>query len=149
MRRSRREIADEWIFASKSNGRHPRQVDDLGARGRGVLRRHSRSRVATANVSAVACDRGRPRDRGRARIFLMSFVADAASAFETQSANILHGCHAVSYFLALKKTCTHDRQKREKKSRSFEPPEVLSASFPGARSRGKQDFRAKGKKTQN
>ena len=79
----------------------------------------------------------------RARIFLMPFVADAASAFETQSENILHGCHAVSYFLALKKTCTHDRQKR-KRSRSFEPPEVLSASIPGARSRGKQDFRAKG-----
>lgn len=60
--------AVEWAFASKSNGRHPRQVDDLGARGRGVLRRHSRSRgVATANESAVACDRGRPRDRGQSK----------------------------------------------------------------------------------
>ena len=126
MRRSRREIADEWIFASKSNGRHPRQVDDLGARGRGVLRRHSRSRVATANVSAVACDRGRPRDRGRARIFLMSFVADAASAFETQSANILHGCYAVSYFLALQKHVrTIDRREKAVLSshrKCFQPP---------------------------
>ena len=108
-------IADEWIFTSKSNGRHPRQVDDLGARGRDVLRRHSHSRVATADVSArslvIAADRA---TAVRARIFLMSFVADAASAFETQSANILHGCHAVSYFLALKKTCTHDRQKRKR-----------------------------------
>ena len=38
-----------------------------------------------------------------ARIFRMSFVADAASAFKIQSEKILQGCHAVSYFLALKK----------------------------------------------
>ena len=38
---------------------------------------------------------------------------------------------------------------RRKNSRSFEPPEVLWASIPGARWRGKQGFRAKGKERAN
>ena len=76
----------------------------------------------------------------------MPFVA--VSAFKIQPAKIPHGFYAVSSFLALKNACTHDIYK--KNSRHFEPPEVLSASsIPGARSRGKQDIRAKGGGAQN
>ena len=125
MRRSRRDDRDDRIIAP--NGRHPPQVDDHGARGRDVHRSSTpAARVATANASrslVIVADRA---TTVSARIFLMPFVADAAGSFKIQSAKILHGCHAVSYFLVLKKTCTHDIQKRKTALSShrkcFQPP---------------------------
>ena len=128
------------LSAVSLRGCPPRQVDDDGGLPAG-------SRSAGAHGERV-CDHLRSRtDRETtvcARIFGCPLSPWTDPSICQRNREILHGCHAVSYFLVLKKTCTHDRQKRKK--RSFEPPEVLSASIPGARSRGKQDFRAKGKK---
>jgi len=110
------------LSAASLRGCPPRQVDDDGGLPAG-------SRSAGAHGERV-CDHLRSRtDRETtvcARIFGCPLSPWTDPSICQRNREILHGCHAVSYFLVLKKTCTHDRQKRKNALSShrkcFQPP---------------------------
>ena len=99
------------VVRDSRSSRRPRRPRRARARSdvARMWRCRCRDRVATVNEPAATRDRTDFEIAVSARIFRMSLVAETASAFKIQSAKILHGFHAVSHFLELKKTCTHDR----------------------------------------
>ena len=89
----------------------------------------------------------RPRDRGRHQDLPGCPLSKYLPACGIRQQKIvMSGYHAVSNFLALKKYVRTIHRRKQPPFRATGSALTNQASIPGARSRGKKDFRAKAKK---